>query len=403
MRAGWWEEMRVVEHLWTLIGKGPIPVAIAIECLQPERVTPIVTTPTAVEQLRRAFTWVNWNEPVVIDGFDPVAAADQLRVANLAPGDLFWGPGTTPMNIEVVNRWTLEQATTWDRKDHRRWYLPARGGELLPDVGKEVQVSAALAAAVGQSLDVLCTLDGLCSLSQLPVGTTVTTSRHEQVPTPSPFTVADLARHVADLVALQPAQFRGIRAATSAGGRRGDLLEAVVFHLVLEILNSEHRARRVVAPTTVSLNVKASDLGLQVTELDVVIQSGPLLTNISCGATQQTVFKTKFMEAKERAQQIGGSESRAHLVCHRTSTTRGGAVPRRGDTLAEAAADRSRLSVSERYGTSGARFGMCRLDELFAGRSARQVEAVLADPVAHEASIPGLGEFVAFVRNSVYR
>jgi hypothetical protein len=396
----------VIEHLWAVIGKSPMPVAIAIECLRPQRVTPIVTEEAAVEQLLRTYPGIVWSNPVVIDGFDPVMAATELRSADLQPGDLLWGPGTTPMNIEVVNRWTLDQATKWGDNDCRRWYLPARGGVLLPDIGAGVNVADALVRAQNDGADVLCTLEGLCGLSRLPAGSVPRWSRQVDANFGSPFQAAQLTPLVLRVLRLHRIPPAEITNAVGNGGRRGDLLEAVAFHLVANILRSLAASGSVVAPTTVSLGVKAAPPGQDtVTELDVVIQSGPLLTNISCGAVKQTSFKTKFMEAKERAQQVGGSEARALLFCHRTTLTSAKQVPTRPAALQEARADRVKLDVGEAYGSSGSRFGICRLDEIFAARQKKQVEAVLADPVSASESnqIPGLQQFVDFVRNSVYR
>ncbi len=391
----------MTEHLWMLIGKSPIPIAIAIECLRPTRVTPIATDPSAVDQLRTAYPWVAWTPTVVVDGFEPNRAGETLREAGLEPGDLFWGPGTTPMNIEVVHRWTLDQATTWGDNEFRRWYLPARGGVLLPDTGPEVRVADGLAAAIRDRVDVLCTLDDLLTLSRLPPGSVVRSARQVTPPDASPYDPDLLCQPVVDLLEFQPANPATIQSATiGGGGTRGDLLEAVVFHLVVKILDGVRSS----LPTTVSLNVVAAPPGQPpVVELDVVIQSGPLLTNISCGAVQQNVLKLKSMEAQQRAQQMGGSEARACLVGQRTNLTAAGGVPQRHSIVSEDSPEqRRRLGIVEDWGSSGARIGLCRLDELFASRDPADVRSGLQDPVAQAPSIPGLAEFVAFVRNSVF-
>ena len=343
------------------------PVVYGLVALSPASVTFVVTKDSkplvrqVLQRVRRSGVALDGNavESVVVEPDDPASIRRELEehfaYEHERRGDLLFGGGTTVMNVVAASVWSVQHSDSGSRSDpeYRQWYLPARGSQLLSPSGDRIDLRAAFpgidqlvkSAAPEQSRWEPEADEWLGRATPPGVGPAQPWSADSHVGAVTELVVALLSR-VEDKSWKNNDWLKG-RLGTAfdesdwtpdpqqvskdrlAGWRRGKALELVTFALVarrVHQLTSAPRARSgSVAPEVLrNLSVNRLKKGRKpatVTELDVVVRSGPRFTLFSCGVeggVRQAPLVKKLAEAERRSKQFGGSEARSVLVWWRS-------------------------------------------------------------------------------------
>lgn len=414
-----WEGWEGERRLWVTLGTTSVPVALAVLALQPDVVVPIIS-PQSREVLaslkdvlrnvadERA---VVWEPPVIVPPDDPAEIARVLQRGSHLPGHLAFSGGTAAMSAVVYHHWKQH----CDRvAGSRAWYLADRAGELRSD---DVVLDLSSTPAMGSSLPGLLRLRGLdrrvrsrYEIDLAPEDTLQATD----VSWPfSDDSNQGLVSLIADL--LRALLDGGLDRATgsitqwdelaphlafprSPGLRAGWILELAAFALAARfLLQMPNRLLPIEVRVGTEVGPSGGNPDL---EIDVGITSGPRLTVISCGIDERrSALSTKYFEARDRAKQLGGSESRSLTLVSRSGPQR---PHDRAGAIRQMAAHRKAIDWG--VNPERDRHYLATPLEAFADLDATSIRDVLLDPQAELSAGDEHQQALArFLRSSIYR
>lgn len=371
-----WSDWDGERRLWMPVGTSPHPMVIGLACLEPHVVVPIVTKQTRETLTRVAglFDRVRFEPAVVVAPDDPaqIAAALRENATLRKPAHLLYGGGTTPMNVELAERWLVSSAAV---RGARKWYLAERSSRLLSDDGLRVPTGSATRHVLGD-------VQALVQLAMpqwrlIPARSSKVPGKPTALPADPP--IDALLRLLG-----------GLKSQSS-----GELLEDVVEGLLLRIL------RQIPSPypKVLSRNVELADRKLARTganrsaEIDLTIFSSTRFTAVSCGVnTAQAPLSHKFHEARDRAS-FGGSEGRSLTVVHRSSLTDRSAYVTAMDN------QRRQLRVNNR--SERDRHHLVGIGELLPSWDRASAESLFQDPVEALGASPAGRRLLAFLRSCI--